>query len=73
MNLGYEEEELIPFTETFMDISDQRRIDVLVEMGFHRSDVEESLRRHKYDDAYATYLLLENKQDVINYSFFLIT
>jgi len=58
MNMGYEEEELIPFKEPPVDISDQKRIDILVGMGYNRSEVEESLRTAKFDDAYASYLLL---------------
>ena len=58
MNMGHEEDELIPFKEPPQDIGDQRRIDILVGMGYNRSDVEESLRTAKFDDAYASYLLL---------------
>ncbi len=59
MNMGYEdEEELLPFKEPVLDIGDQRRIDILVGMGYNREDVCESLRTHKFDDAYASYLLL---------------
>ncbi len=58
MNMGYEEDELTPFKEPTLDVSDQKRIDILVGMGYNRSDVEESLRTAKFDDAYASYLLL---------------
>ncbi len=58
MNMGHEEDELVPFREPVQDITDQRRIDILVGMGYNRSDVEESLRTAKFDDAYASYLLL---------------
>ena len=58
MNMGHEEEELLPFKEPVLDINDTKRIDILVSMGYNRSEVEESLRTHKFDDAYASYLLL---------------
>ena len=61
MNMGYEEEELIPFKEPILDISDQKRIDILVGMGYNRSEVEESLRTHKFDDPYASYFASRDK------------
>jgi MAP/microtubule affinity-regulating kinase len=61
MNMGYEEEELLPFKEPILNISDQKRIDTLVTMGYSRPDVEDSLRSHKFDDCYASYLLLGRK------------
>jgi len=61
MNMGYEEDELTPFKESTLDISDQKRIEILVGMGYSRPDVEDSLRLHKFDDTYASYLLLGRK------------
>ena len=59
MNMGHEgEDELVPFKEPLPDMGDQRRIDALVGMGYNRADVEESIRTAKFDDAYASYLLL---------------
>lgn len=59
MNMGFEDEgELLPFKEPILDIGDQKRIDILVGLGYNRAEVEESLRTHKFDDAYASYLLL---------------
>ena len=66
--MGYEEEELLPFKEPTLDISDQKRIEMLVGMGYSRTEVEESLRLHKFDDTYASYLLLGRKStDVSTY------
>ena len=59
--MGFEEEELLPFKEPTLDISDQKRIEMLVTMGYPRTEVEESLRLHKFDDTYASYLLLGRK------------
>ena len=61
MNMGYEEEELLPFKEPTLDISDQKRIEILIGMGYPRQEIEESLRLHKFDDCYASYLLLGRK------------
>ena len=61
MNMGYEEDELTPFKESTLDISDQKRIEILVGMGYSRPEVEDSLRLHKFDDTYASYLLLGRK------------
>ena len=61
MNMGYEEEELLPFKEPTLDICDQKRIEILIGMGYPRQEIEESLRLHKFDDCYASYLLLGRK------------
>ena len=61
MNMGYEDEELLPFKEPTLDISDQKRIEILVSMGYSRPEVEESLKNHHFDDCYASYLLLGRK------------
>lgn len=43
------------------DMNDPKRIEALVCLGFNRYDIENSLDSQKYDDAYATYLLLGRK------------
>jgi hypothetical protein len=73
MNMGYEEEELLPFKEPILNISDQKRIDTLVTMGYSRPDVEDSLRSHKFDDCYASYLLLGRKSTDVSKSFLKIS
>jgi MAP/microtubule affinity-regulating kinase len=40
MNMGYEEDELKPFIEPTLDISDEKRIDMLVTMGYCRAEVQ---------------------------------
>ena len=50
-----------PYVEPEADMSDPKRIEALVCLGFNRYDVENSLDSQKYDDAYATYLLLGRK------------
>ncbi|XP_076264482.1 par-1 isoform X27 [Rhynchophorus ferrugineus] len=61
MNQGYENDELKPYVEPEADMNDPKRIEALVCLGFNRYDVENSLDSQKYDDAYATYLLLGRK------------
>ena len=68
MNMGHEEEELLPYKEPTLDISDQKRIEILIGMGYPRVEVEESLRLHKFDDCYASYLLLGRKSTDVSFS-----
>lgn len=63
MNQGYENDELKPYVEPEQDMSDPKRIEALVCLGFNRYDVENSLDSQKYDDAFATYLLLGRKRE----------
>uniref|UniRef100_A0A4W6ELR0 non-specific serine/threonine protein kinase n=1 Tax=Lates calcarifer TaxID=8187 RepID=A0A4W6ELR0_LATCA len=58
INAGCDEEELKPFMEPELDIRDQKRIDVMVGMGYSREEINDSLAKMKYDDITATYLLL---------------
>ncbi|KAK3866297.1 hypothetical protein Pcinc_028159 [Petrolisthes cinctipes] len=58
MNIGYEDDELKPYLEPTMDYDDLKRIEILNEMGYSRTEIEDSLKSQKYDDVYATYLLL---------------
>ncbi|XP_073995097.1 serine/threonine-protein kinase MARK2-like isoform X20 [Rhodnius prolixus] len=65
MNMGYEEDELKPYLEPEPDYKDLKRIglgtEALVGMGYTRSEIEDSLTQAKYDDVFATYLLLGRK------------
>ncbi|NP_956179.1 MAP/microtubule affinity-regulating kinase 3a [Danio rerio] len=58
---GFEDDELKPFTEPDADISDQKRIDVIVGMGFSKEKIHESLFKMNYDEVTAIYLLLGRK------------
>ncbi|XP_005170246.1 MAP/microtubule affinity-regulating kinase 3 isoform X6 [Danio rerio] len=68
INAGCEEEELKPFVEPELDISDQKRIDIMVGMGYSREEIHESLTRMKYDEITATYLLLGRKSTELEVS-----
>ncbi|XP_022128922.1 MAP/microtubule affinity-regulating kinase 3 isoform X7 [Pieris rapae] len=61
MNTGYEEDELRPFVEPQQDFKDHKRIEALVLLGYNRQEIEYSLAEAKYDDVFATYLLLGRK------------
>ncbi|XP_048856498.1 MAP/microtubule affinity-regulating kinase 3-like isoform X10 [Brienomyrus brachyistius] len=61
INAGFEEDELKPFMEPELDISDQKRIDIMVGLGYTREEIHDSLARMVYDEITATYLLLGRK------------
>ncbi|CAH4037448.1 unnamed protein product [Pieris brassicae] len=61
MNTGYEEDELRPYVEPQQDFKDHKRIEALVLLGYNRQEIEYSLAEAKYDDVFATYLLLGRK------------
>lgn len=42
-------------------MSDHKRIEALVCLGYNRADIENSLDTARYDDVFATYLLLGRK------------
>ncbi|XP_017754111.1 PREDICTED: serine/threonine-protein kinase MARK2-like isoform X4 [Eufriesea mexicana] len=65
MNTGYDDDELKPYLEPEPDYKDHKRIGesakALASMGYTRSEIEDSLGQAKYDDVFATYLLLGRK------------
>ncbi|RLU19255.1 hypothetical protein DMN91_007812 [Ooceraea biroi] len=61
MNMGYEDDELKPYLEPEPDYRDHKRIEALASLGYTRSEIEDSLGQAKYDDVFATYLLLGRK------------
>ncbi|XP_026705245.1 MAP/microtubule affinity-regulating kinase 3 isoform X9 [Athene cunicularia] len=68
INAGHEEDELKPFVEPELDISDQKRIDIMVGMGYSQEEIQESLSNMKYDEITATYLLLGRKSSELDAS-----
>ncbi|MEQ2266914.1 MAP/microtubule affinity-regulating kinase 3 [Xenotaenia resolanae] len=58
---GGDEEGLVPYVEPELDIRDQSRIDLMVQMGYSREKINDSLTKMKYDDITAAYLLLGRK------------
>ncbi|KAG7277730.1 hypothetical protein CRUP_023018 [Coryphaenoides rupestris] len=61
INAGFDDDHLKPFLEPELDITDQKRIDVMVGMGYNLEEIQESLAKMKYDEITATYLLLSRK------------
>lgn len=57
----YENDELKPYVEPEPDMSDHKRIEALVCLGYNRQEIENSLDTARYDDVFATYLLLGRK------------
>ncbi|XP_072284481.1 MAP/microtubule affinity-regulating kinase 3 isoform X6 [Pyxicephalus adspersus] len=68
INAGHEEDELKPFVEPELDISDQKRIDIMIGMGYSKEEIQESLSKMKYDEITATYLLLGRKSSELDAS-----
>ncbi|XP_020664624.1 MAP/microtubule affinity-regulating kinase 3 isoform X3 [Pogona vitticeps] len=68
INAGHEDDELKPFVEPELDISDQKRIDIMVGMGYSQEEIQESLSKMKYDEITATYLLLGRKSSELDAS-----
>ncbi|XP_048475709.1 serine/threonine-protein kinase MARK2-like isoform X5 [Rhincodon typus] len=58
MNVGYEDDELKPYTDPEPDYKDPRRTDLMVNMGYTRDEITDSLVNQKYNEVMATYLLL---------------
>ncbi|KAI4902931.1 hypothetical protein NFI96_017049 [Prochilodus magdalenae] len=61
MNMGHEEEELQPYAEPEPDFKDNKRIELMVTMGFPKDEITDALVGQKYDEVMATYLLLGRK------------
>ena len=57
-NLTFEDNELKPYTEPEPDFNDSLRIEKMRSMNFTLDEIQTSLREKRYDDVYATYLLL---------------
>uniref|UniRef100_UPI00358EFBC5 MAP/microtubule affinity-regulating kinase 3-like n=1 Tax=Myxine glutinosa TaxID=7769 RepID=UPI00358EFBC5 len=58
MNMGFEDDLLQPFEEVAESVVDNRRIEIMLGMGFTREGVQQSVKNMKYDETTATYLLL---------------
>ncbi|XP_058655048.1 MAP/microtubule affinity-regulating kinase 4 isoform X1 [Onychostoma macrolepis] len=63
INVGYENDELKPHVEPVEDYTDSSRIDVMVGMGYTRDEIKDALSTQKYNEIFATYLLLGRKNE----------
>uniref|UniRef100_A0A4W4HKA1 non-specific serine/threonine protein kinase n=1 Tax=Electrophorus electricus TaxID=8005 RepID=A0A4W4HKA1_ELEEL len=59
MNVGHEEEELKPYIEPSPDYKDPKRTDIMLQMGYTKEEIQDSLVSQRYDEVMATYLLLD--------------
>ncbi|XP_053334318.1 serine/threonine-protein kinase MARK2 isoform X17 [Clarias gariepinus] len=71
MNVGYEDDELLPYIEPQPDYKDPKRTgqhpgsaggwkrDIMLQMGYSQEEIHDSLINQKYDEIMATYLLLD--------------
>uniref|UniRef100_A0A8C2KYQ6 non-specific serine/threonine protein kinase n=1 Tax=Cyprinus carpio TaxID=7962 RepID=A0A8C2KYQ6_CYPCA len=64
INVGYENDELKPHVEPVEDYNDSSRIDVMLGMGYTRDEIKDALSTQKYNEIFATYLLLGRKNEV---------
>ncbi|XP_077064597.1 MAP/microtubule affinity-regulating kinase 4 isoform X1 [Siphateles boraxobius] len=63
INVGFESDELKPHIEPVEDYNDTSRIDVMVGMGYSRDEIKDALTTPKYNEIFATYLLLSRKNE----------
>ncbi|TSL04309.1 Serine/threonine-protein kinase MARK2 [Bagarius yarrelli] len=78
MNVGHEEEELMPYVEPQPDYKDPKRTgqhpgsaggwkrDIMLQMGYAQDEIQESLVNQKYDEIMATYLLLDYRNSELD-------
>lgn len=65
MNIGYEDDELKPFGEPKKDMKDEKRIELMQQMGYSRNAIMSSLEQGTFDVIHALYILLgEQKHEV---------
>ncbi|XP_017347783.2 serine/threonine-protein kinase MARK2 isoform X14 [Ictalurus punctatus] len=66
MNVGHEEEELMPYIEPQPDYKDPKRTDIMLQMGYAQDEIQDSLVNQKYDEIMATYLLLDYRNSELD-------
>ncbi|KAF5908928.1 serine/threonine-protein kinase MARK2-like isoform X11, partial [Clarias magur] len=66
MNVGYEDDELLPYIEPQPDYKDPKRTDIMLQMGYSQDEIHDSLINQKYDEIMATYLLLDYRNSELD-------
>ncbi|XP_028513871.1 MAP/microtubule affinity-regulating kinase 3 isoform X3 [Exaiptasia diaphana] len=66
MNIGCELNELKPYLEPAPDFKDENRMEIMLQMGFTKDEITESLSNNRYDEVMATYLLLDERRLTIS-------
>ncbi|CAB3994469.1 MAP microtubule affinity-regulating kinase 3 isoform X4 [Paramuricea clavata] len=62
MNIGHEDDPLKPYIQPSPDFTDEKRLDVMMQMNFTKEEIRTSLLNNRYDEVMATYLLLDEKR-----------
>ncbi|VDD82010.1 unnamed protein product [Mesocestoides corti] len=62
LNTAFEDNTLQPFKEDIPDYNDPERIQWMVQMGFSRSDIHDSLTKQRFNNITATYILLGQRR-----------
>lgn len=58
--MNQNEEELKPFMESSIEISDPKIIEMLLQLGYKLPDIELSLNKRRFDEIFAAYQLIQN-------------
>ncbi|XP_031564129.1 serine/threonine-protein kinase MARK2-like isoform X2 [Actinia tenebrosa] len=66
MNIGCELNELKPYLEPLPDFKDEKRMDIMLQMGFSKDEIHDSLTNNRYDEVMATYLLLDERSQSLS-------
>lgn len=66
INGSYDLRPMCPYVEPPPDYGDLVRIDIMVNMGYDREEIEKSLKQGNFDDIMATYLLLDPRRSSID-------
>lgn len=72
MNLGYEDNELVPYMEPPKDQKDDVRINKLIRAGCNPEAIHRSIDNEMFDDLHATYLLMRDRKNDLENGYMLL-
>jgi len=58
--MNQNEEELKPFSEPSVEMNDAKIMESLIRLGYKLSDIEQSLAKRRFDEIFASYLLIQS-------------